>query len=162
MRLSRIENDIQKTYGFYLKMLTERRDALLNEFHAVVAQLLIRGSHDLNATNGKTTTGKATIKALSGDSANLVNSQNNDLAASSNVETKSERLLDDTVEQLGSPSSKSTSPSCLDRCAPTSGSVGGSESDKAYELGSHLMPIEFVYNLSAIQNSIRNTFGFIR
>ena len=47
-RLLQIENDIQKTYSFYVQQLNERRDSLIKEFHSIIQFLIKRKNRHEN------------------------------------------------------------------------------------------------------------------
>jgi len=126
-RLLQIENEIQKTYKFYVQSLNERRDYLLKEFHAIV-QFVI-------SQNQKNKTQQFKQRQV------IQNFKKSENLESENDLKNSEFMLENESPDLGR---------------------SLKNNDLQAMINNYLMSVEFVTNLPAIQNSIYNTFGYIR
>ena len=154
-RIVQIESEIQKSYNFYVQMLKERRDYLVNELNTIVQyaiqnhqqnynkQLKLKTEIEQKKQSLEIAEAVASAIAASSENSNKSNTSplhhsydhshdnnNNKISASLNELNGLALINNQMLQQL-----KNTNP---------------------------LTSIEFVSNFSTIQTSIRNTFGYIR
>jgi len=142
-RLVQIEAEIQKSYNFYMQMLKERKDYLINELNTIMQyavlnhnqnynkQLKLKAELDQKRVNLGLSDSMQTFLSNDPSKVSPFNDLNNNKVSSNMAELNNLTLINNQIiAQL-----KANSP---------------------------LSQIEFVSNYSAIQTSIRNTFGYIR
>lgn len=149
-RLLQIETEIQKSYNFYTQMLKERKDYLINELNTIVQYAVLNHSQNYNKQ----------------------------LKLKAELEQKRHALeLSDSVQSFLNPNetSKASPLNDMNCMRDTNNNKISSNLVELNNLtminnqiisqlkaNNPLMQIEFVSNYSAIQTSIRNTFGYIR
>lgn len=141
-RLIKIENDINKSYSYYVQVLNERRDNLIKEFQAIV-QFVHRQNQNrllMNDANVDTLDAKAVAKGKKSSSEKLNSGEFHDGNSYFNESAKLNADLNGGASENNSNSSNEMQSS----------------------INSHLMAIEFVSNYSNIQAAVRNSFGYIR
>jgi len=145
-RLSHIETEITKTFNFYVQILKERKEYLIKELNTIVQFALLNHTQSINKqvqVQYQLELKKQQVEKELNDYYELLNHSSTSINTAnleeSNLQNKMNLLkelnnLTMVNNQLIS-QLKSTNP---------------------------MMSIEFISNYSAIQTSIRNTFGFIR
>jgi len=142
-RLLQIETEIQKSYNFYMQMLKERKDYLINELNTIVQYAVLNHSQNYNKqlklkaeleqkrVNLELSDSMQTFLSNDPSKVSPLNDLNNNKVNSNLAELNNLSMINNQIiAQL-----KANNP---------------------------LSQIEFVSNYSAIQTSIRNTFGYIR
>lgn len=142
-RLLQIETEIQKSYNFYMQMLKERKDYLINELNTIVQYAVLNHTQNYNK--------QLKLKAeLEQKRANLELSDSmhsflsNDLSKASPLNDMNNNKVNNSIAELNNLS------------------LINNQILAQLKANNPLSHIEFVSNYSAIQTSIRNTFGYIR
>jgi len=144
-RLLQIETEIQKSYNFYTQMLKERKDYLINELNTIVQYAVLNHTQNYNKQlklKSELEQKRANLELsdsitqsfLSGDSSK-VSPLNHDL---------NNNKINSNLAELNNLT------------------VINDQIINQLKANNPLQQIEFVSNYSAIQTSIRNTFGYIR
>lgn len=136
-RLIQIENEIQKTYNFYLQILKERKDYLVKELNTIIQYALLNHSQNLNK--------QLQIQFQLEIKKQQIEKELSDLETgnSSSHGANNLKLMNNLNE--------------INKLL-----VINNELINQFKNNNPLMSIEFLSNYSAIQTSIRNTFGYIR
>lgn len=154
-KMIQIENEIQKSYNFYIQMLKERRDYLINELNTIVQYALL--SHTQNYNKQLKLKTELEQKRQSLEIAEAVAS------ALQNTATQNESSLNDSLNG-GYGKLRDSNNNKISAGLAEIGSLQIINNQVLHQLkqSNPLNSIEFVSNYSAIQTSIRNTFGYIR
>jgi len=158
-KLIQIENEIQKSYNFYIQMLKERRDYLINELNTIVQYALLSHTqnynkqlkikNELEQKRQSLEIAEAVATALANESSEsklLNDSMNNNTNNGYNT-----KLRDNNNNKISAGLAEITSLQVINN-----------QLLNQLKQSNPLNSIEFVSNYSAIQTSIRNTFGYIR
>lgn len=142
-RLLQIETEIQKSYNFYTQMLKERKDYLINELNTIVQYAVLNHSQNYNKQ----------LKLKAELEQKRVNLELSDSMQSflANDPSKASPLNDMNNNKINSNLAELNSLSMVNN-----------QIIAQLKANNPLSQIEFVSNYSAIQTSIRNTFGYIR
>ena len=154
-KLIQIENEIQKSYNFYIQMLKERRDYLINELNTIVQYALLSHNQSLNRQLKLKTEleqKRQSLEIAEAVASALSNTNQND--------TNESKLLNDSLNSKLRDSNNNKISSGLAEI--TNLQVSNNQMLVQLKQTNPLQSIEFVSNYSAIQTSIRNTFGYIR
>jgi len=150
-RLMQIEAEIQKSYNFYTQMLKERKDYLINELNTIVNYAIL--NHTQNYNKQLKLKAELEQKRQSLEIAEAVQS-----ALSSSDASKSMNGFNDCNYMRDTNNNKiNTNISELNNLTMLNNQILAQ-----LKANNPLQSIEFVSNYSAIQTSIRNTFGYIR
>lgn len=142
-RLLQIETEIQKSYNFYTQMLKERKDYLINELNTIVQYAVLNHSQNLNK--------QLKLKAeLEQKRVNLELSESMQTFLSSDP-SKVSPFNDMNNNKVNTEFAQLNNLTMINN-----------QIINQLKVNNPLSQIEFVSNYSAIQTSIRNTFGYIR
>ncbi|CAF0819596.1 unnamed protein product, partial [Brachionus calyciflorus] len=144
-KLVQIENEISKTFNFYVQMLKERKDYLVKELNTIIQFALLNHNQNVNKqlqVQFQLEMKKQQVEKEITDDYDMLNVQGN-TSDVMNVENGLKNKLNFLNE--------------LNNLILVNNQL-------ILQLKSNnpLMSIEFISNYSAIQTSIRNTFGYIR
>jgi hypothetical protein len=171
--LTHIEAEIQKTYEFYVQMLKERKEYLIKELNTIINYALLSNQTNINKQvklqyqleMKKQQLEKETEQELS-ELKSITN--NNDVASNSSSAFMS------PISQTSSPNNNHADSSSISALTQSLNEKLSSlqEMNNLLSLNNQLInqlkqsnplqSIEFLSNYSAIQTSIRNTFGYLR
>jgi len=154
-KLIQIENEIQKSYNFYIQMLKERRDYLINELNTIVQYALL--SHNQNLNRQLKLKTELEQKRQSLEIAEAVATA---LSNTNQTDSNESKLLNDSLNGKLRDSNNNKINSGLAEI--TNLQMLNNQMLLQLKQANPLQSIEFVSNYSAIQTSIRNTFGYIR
>jgi multidrug efflux pump subunit AcrA (membrane-fusion protein) len=151
-RLMQIEAEIQKSYNFYTQMLKERKDYLINELNTIVNYAIL--NHTQNYNKQLKLKAELEQKRQSLEIAEAVQS-----ALSSSDSSKMNGFNDCSGNYMRDTNNNkiNTNMSELNNLTMLNNQILAQ-----LKANNPLQSIEFVSNYSAIQTSIRNTFGYIR
>lgn len=142
-RLLQIESEIQKSYNFYTQMLKERKDYLINELNTIVSYAVLNHTQNLNKQlklKAELDQKRTSLEA----SESMQSFLSNDLAKVSPLNDLNNNKVSGNLTEINNLS------------------MINNQIIAQLKVNNPLMQIEFVSYYSAIQTSIRNTFGYIR
>jgi hypothetical protein len=142
-RLLQIETEIQKSYNFYTQMLKERKDYLINELNTIVQYAVLNHNQNYN----KQLKLKAELEQKRANlelSDSMQSFMSNDPSKASPLNDLNNNKINNNIVELNNLS------------------MINNQIIAQLKANNPLSQIEFVSNYSAIQTSIRNTFGYIR
>lgn len=157
-KMIQIENEIQKSYNFYIQMLKERRDYLINELNTIVQYALL--SHTQNYNKQLKLKTELEQKRQSLEIAEAVASAlQNTTAAQNDSCSLNDSLNASSYGKLRDSNNNKISAGLAEIASLQ---IINNQVLNQLKQSNPLNSIEFVSNYSAIQTSIRNTFGYIR